>query len=465
MYKVTSKLKIVAFSLIILGALLTAVGFWQVPASQDAVKEMLANEAAHGGGHAIESNEHHDVATVSHGDASHETSVSGEHHGESAHGVSHEDEHAEHVYHQLKNRPWSAVYVAAFFFFMIGLGALAFHAVQKAAQAGWSPVLFRVMEGVSSYILPGGIIMFLLLLATGLGANHIFIWMNEGVDVVGHENYDAIVAGKTGFLNVPFWLFRAGAFLVGWNIYRWNIRKFGLKQDEAEDGDIAWYKKGFKHSAMFLVFFIVTESIMSWDWIMSFDPHWFSTLFGWYVFASMFVSAITAIALVTIFLKSKGYLEFVNDSHIHDLAKFMFGISIFWTYLWFSQFMLIWYSNIPEEVTYFVTRIEDYNIVFFGMVAINFLFPLLILMNSDFKRINWFVVTAGLFIIVGHYLDIYVMVMPSTVGESWFIGFPEIGSFLFFAGLFIFYVFHTISKAPLLVKGDPYVGESKHFHY
>ncbi|GAL00063.1 putative uncharacterized protein TTHA1760 [Nonlabens ulvanivorans] len=179
----------------------------------------------------------------------------------------------------------------------------------------------------------------------------------------------------------------------------------------------------------------------------------------------MFVSGITVIALVTIYLKSRGHLEFINDSHIHDLAKFMFGISIFWTYLWFSQFMLIWYSNIPEEVTYFITRIEDYNILFFGMVAINFLFPLLILMNSDFKRVNWFVVTAGIFILLGHYLDIYVMVMPATVGESWFIGMPEIGSFMLFAGIFLLVIFNTISKAPLLAKGDPFIGESKHFHY
>jgi hypothetical protein len=451
MYKVTSKLKIVAFVLMIIGALFTGIGFFAVPGSEADVKEMLALESsAHGGSHAVSSDDH---------------AVSGDHAVSNHHGDSHDDEHAEHVYHQLQNRPWSAVYVAAFFFFMIGLGALVFLALQKVSQAGWSPVLFRVMEGIGSYILPGGIIVFILLLLSGLHFNHLFVWMEEGIDVVGHENYDELVAGKTGYLNVPFWLFRAGAFLVGWNIYRWNIRKFGLNQDDAKEGDIAWYKKGFKHSAMFLVFFIVTESIMSWDWIMSVDPHWFSTLFGWYVFASMFVSGITTIALVTIFLKSKGYLEFVNDSHIHDLAKFMFGISIFWTYLWFSQFMLIWYSNIPEEVTYFVTRIQDYNILFFGMVAINFLFPLLILMNSDFKRVNWFVVTAGLFIIIGHYLDIFVMIMPATVGESWFIGFPEIGAFLFFAGLFIFYIFHTISKAPLLPKGDPYLGESKHFHY
>jgi Ni/Fe-hydrogenase subunit HybB-like protein len=205
--------------------------------------------------------------------------------------------------------------------------------------------------------------------------------------------------------------------------------------------------------------------MMSWDWIMSIDPHWFSTLFGWYVFASMVVSGVTTIALITIYLKSKGFLEFVNDSHIHDLGKFMFGFSVFWTYLWFSQFMLIWYSNIPEEVTYFMTRIEDYNLPFFGMLVMNFIFPLLILINSDFKRTNYFVVMAGIVIILGHYIDIYNMIMPSAVGDQWYIGAPEIGGFLFFLGLFIFIVFKELTKSPLLAKGDPYIGESKRFHY
>ncbi len=225
------------------------------------------------------------------------------------------------------------------------------------------------------------------------------------------------------------------------------------------------YKKNFKMSAGFLVFFIVSESIMSWDWIMSFDPHWFSTLFGWYVFASFFVSGITTIALVTIYLKSKGYLEYVNTSHIHDLAKFMFGISVFWTYLWFSQFMLIWYANIPEEVTYFVTRIQLYNLPFFGAVVMNFVFPLLILINTDFKRLNWVIVMAGTVILLGHYVDFFNMIMPGTVGDKWFIGVPEIASILFFLGLFIFVVFTALTKAPLLAKRNPFIEESKHFHY
>ncbi len=379
---------------------------------------------------------------------------------EQTHPMAEDEElaHLEHVLHQLQNKPWAAVYVGAFFFFMIALGVLAFYAVQYAAQAGWSPVLFRVMEGITAYLLPGSIIMFILLALSGFHLNHLFIWMDP--EVVAH---DEIIQNKSGYLNVTFFLIRAAIYIAGWNIFRYFMKRNSLRQDDATDN--TYYKKNFKLAAGFLVFFIVTESMMAWDWIMSFDPHWFSTLFGWYVFSSMFVSGITVIALVSIYLKSRGYLPFVNDSHIHDLAKFMFGISIFWTYLWFSQFLLIWYSNIPEEVTYFVSRIEDYGLVFFGMVALNFIFPLLLLMNSDFKRVNYFVVMTGIIILIGHYLDVFVMVMPATVGESWFIGIPEISALAFFGGLFIFVVFNSLTKAPLLVKRNPFKKESEHYHY
>ena len=269
--------------------------------------------------------------------------------------------------------------------------------------------------------------------------------------------------GKAGFLNGTFFLIRAAIFLAGWIFYREYSSKLSLAQDEATDDSN--FKKNFRWSAGFLVFYLVTESMMSWDWIMSVDPHWFSTLFAWYIFASMFVSGITVIAMVTIYLKSKGLLQDVNNSHIHDLAKFMFGISIFWTYLWFSQFMLIWYSDIPEEVTYYVTRIADFKLPFFGMIAMNFLFPVLLLMNSDFKRVNWFVIMAGIVILAGHYLDIFNAIMPSTVGDQWYIGIPEIASILFFAALFIFWVFRALSKAPLQPKRNPFIEESKNFHY
>lgn len=447
-YTLPNKLKLFAIILMVLGAVGIGAGFLSAPGSTAEVKQMMA---AHGDDHGEAANESHDTIEDSHGDAA-------------AHGASHdaadEQKHLEHTLHQLQNRPWSALYVACFFFFMIALGALAFYAVNFAAQAGWSPVLFRVMEAITAYLVPGGIIMFVLLGLSGFHINHLFVWADP--EVVAH---DVLLQGKAGWLNGTWMLIRAAIFLGGWITYRHFAVKFSRAGDTAKENDYSNFKKTFRISAGFLVFFLYTESMMSWDWIMSFDPHWFSTLFGWYVLAGMMVCAITTIALITIFLKSQGYLEIVNDSHIHDLAKFMFGFSIFWTYLWFSQFMLIWYANIPEEVTYFMTRIEDFNLPFFGMLAMNFLFPLLLLMNSDYKRVNWFVVLTGIVILVGHYIDIFVMVMPGTVGKSWFIGIPEIGSILFFLGLFILVVFTALTKAPLVLKNNPFMKESKNYHY
>ena len=497
MYTFSSKLKTFSFVLMIVGILGIGYGFLTAPKDIHEVEAMLKAEEAehHGGGHEaapaheakaepatheahtepvaatpsethVDSVAHDTTAAVAHTAPAAAPAAHAETAGHEAKAsVGHDDhkEHAEHVLHQLQNKPWAAVYVACLFFMLIALGALAFYAIQQVAQAGWSPVLFRVMQGITAYLLPGSIIFFILLLLSGFHFNHLFVWMNDGVTEVGHENYDALIAGKSGYLNFPFWIIRAAIFIAGWNLYRHLSRKNCLAQDEATDN--SFYKKNFKMSAAFLVFFIVTESIMSWDWIMSVDPHWFSTLFGWYVFASFFVSGITTISMVTLYLKSKGYLENVNSSHIHDLSKFMFGISVFWTYLWFSQFMLIWYSNIPEEVTYFKTRIEDFNLPFFGAVAMNFVFPILLLINTDFKRVSWIIVTAGVVILFGHYVDFFNMIMPATVGDRWFIGIPEISAILFFLGLFIFVVFNALTKAPLVPKRNPFIEESKHFHY
>lgn len=466
MYTFSKRLKIVSILLFVVGAIGWGTSYVASHGlTLEDVKTLLAEENFHHGAKASHSEEttetaHHDVQTdaEAHSAMTHSTLDSDAHdedsHADDAH---HDDSHAEHVLHQMHNRPYAALYIAAFFFFMISLGVLAFYAIQYAAQAGWSPVLFRVMEAITYYVLPGGLIV----LGIAFWADdHIFIWMDP--EVVAH---DALIQAKSGWLDKTWFTIRGLIFITGWSLYRYFSRKFSLAQDLAEVNDNSNFKKNFRISAGFLVFYIYTESIMSWDWIMSVDPHWFSTLFGWYVFASMFVSGITVIALITIYLKSKGLMEFVNDSHLHDLAKFMFAISVFWTYLWFSQFMLIWYANIPEEVTYFVTRIEDYNLPFFGMIILNFIFPFLVLMNSDYKRVPWFIVMAGVVILFGHYIDVFNMIMPATVGDQWFIGVPEISAILLFLGLFMFIVFYALSKAPLLAKGNPFIKESKHFHY
>ena len=457
MYKVTKNIKILSFSLMILGLVGLAYGFYTAPHSIEESKAIVASSShgEHGSDHAVDLEDKDESHSSDHAIVSdHSEEVNDLDFKSDEHSVSHD----EHVYHQLSNRPWSALYVAALFFFLISLGTLAFYAIQRASQAGWSPILFRVMEGITGYLLPGSIIILIFLILSTMHLNHLFIWMDPEV-----VNHDEIIKAKSGYLNSQFFIGRAIFYILGWNLYRFFSRKFSIAQDQSND--VSNHKKNFKISAGFLAFFIVTESMMSWDWIMSVDPHWFSTLFGWYVFASMFVSGITMIAIITIFLKSQGYLTGANHNHLHDLAKYMFGVSIFWAYLWFSQFMLIWYANIPEEVTYFITRMEDYALPFWGMLVTNLIFPFLVLMNSDYKRINWFIVTAGVVILIGHYIDFYNMIMPSAVGDQWFIGVAEIGGFLFFLGLFIFIVFSELTKAPLFAKGDPFMGESERFHY
>jgi len=463
-YKISNRLRLTAIILMIVGAIGIGFSFYTSHVTFNQVENMLENEHHRGDGHG-------EVAEYSN-EANHDSHATNEAHGEShsatnAHGEGHDqvDEHTKHVnhvMHAMHNRPWSAFYVAAFFFMMISLGVLAFYAIQYVSQSGWSPLVLRVMEGITAYLLPGALIVLLIAVASGtewLGGHYnIFVWMDP--DVVAH---DKLIQGKTGWLNIGGFLIRGLIFISGWCLYRYFARKFSIAQDKAEDNKN--FKKTFRISAAFLVFFIYTESMMSWDWIMSVDPHWFSTLFGWYVFAGMMVCGVTVIAFITMYLKGKGLLAQVNDSHLHDLAKFMFAFSIFWTYLWFSQFMLIWYSNIPEEVTYFVTRIEDYKLPFFGMLAMNFIFPLLLLMNSDYKRVPWFIVMAGVVILAGHYIDVFNMIMPATVGDQWSIGIPEIASLLFFAGLFIFIVFTALTKAPLVPTRNPFIKESENFHY
>ena len=462
MYQFSGRLKTFSKALIFIGLIGIAFSFYNGSKKtlEDAnhIIEAVHNDG-HENGHTQVKDSH--VEEMKHDD---HASQDDDHVSKEIKAEPHNDDHAEHVLHQLQNRPWSAFYVALFFSLGLSLLVLTFYAIQRVALVGWSVVILRVMEAITANLLPTSIIMVVLLVASVMHLNHLFPWMAEGVFDPESDKYDAIIDGKSWWMNSTGFIVRSIAYLLIWNAYRFFIRKGSIKEDTANDSNKT-YKNNYNMSVVFLFLFMITESMMSWDWIMSVDPHWFSTLFGWYVFASMFVSGITTIALITIYLKSKGYLEKVNHNHIHDLGKFMFGVSVFWTYLWFSQFMLIWFANIPEEVTYFITRIEDYNLPFFGMIVLNFIFPLLLLMNSDYKRVNWFIVMTGIIILIGHYIDVYNMIMPATVGDQWYFGIPEISGISFFAGLFIYVVFNSLAKAPLEPSGDPLIKESEKFVY
>jgi len=456
MYQFSGKLKMFSLALIILGVIGVAYSFYSgSKLNLEDAKHAVA--ASHSGDHSSSNEKTH---VSSHDETSNDHSET----TDQMHGESHGDDHAEHVLHQLQNRPWSAFYVPLFFFLGLTLLVLAFYAAQRVAQSGWSIVIFRVFEAITANLVPTSIIMAVVVILTAMHYNHLFSWMTPGTFDPSSPNYDPIVDGKKWWINTPGWVIRSIVYLLLWNAYRWLIRKNSIKEDTANDGGKT-YKFNYNSSVVFLVVFMITETLMSWDWIMGLDPHWFSTLFGWYVLATLLVSALTVTALVTIYLRSKGALPGVNDSHIHDLAKFMFGFSVFWTYLWFAQFMLIWYSNIPEEGTYFIARFNEYKLPFLAMVGMNFVFPILLLLNSDFKSKPWFVIIGGIVILAGHYVDVFIMIMPATVGGQWGFGIPEISALLLFVGIFIYATFSAFAKAKPIPQGNPFLEESEHFHY
>jgi hypothetical protein len=351
--------------------------------------------------------------------------------------------------------------INSFFFFAIGLGALFFLALQYATESGWYASVKRIIEAVAGF-LPYGIALLALslLTITFMDGAHIYTWMDPEMTNPNSHHYDEIIAGKAAYLNKGFFWIRTIVYLAVYFLFLRGFRNRSLEEDRVGGTEIHF--KNYRKGATFLVFFAVFSSTSAWDWLMSIDVHWFSTLFGWYTFAGMWVSTMVVLVLLTTYLKSLGYLPKVNDSHIHDLGKWTFATSFLWSYLWFSQFMLIWYANIGEEVTYYMMRIENFKILYFSMFFINFAFPMLILMSRDAKRNVRILTFVGLIILVGHWLDVYIMVSAGSLGANAKIGFLEIGMALLIAGLFIRIILNNLTKAPLTPVNHPFLDESIH---
>lgn len=354
-------------------------------------------------------------------------------------------------------RIWASVLINGFFFFGIGLCAAFFIAVQHAAEASWATVLKRVFEAVGSYMYVGWIF---LVLAFSFGGHDLYHWMHQDLLDPNSPEYDEIIAGKDPYLNQPFFWARTIFYFIIWIGFLHIVRRKSMQEDLV--GGTQIHFKLRKYSAIFLILFAVTSSSSAWDWIMSIDTHWYSALFGWYTFSGIWISGLIAMTLLTLYLKSQGYLQQVNENHLHDMGKWIFAISFLWTYLWFCQFMLIWYANIPEEVTYFIVRIEDYTYLYYTMVLINFTFPLIFLMDRDNKRNSTILVIVASIIFLSHWTDVYLMVTPGVMKDSGAIGILEVGMFLGFLGLFIYVVLHTLTKASLVVKNSPFLEESMH---
>ncbi|MDG1260529.1 MAG: quinol:cytochrome C oxidoreductase [Flavobacteriales bacterium] len=384
----------------------------------------------------------------------------------------------------LNQRFWANLLVNGFFFTAIALGALFFYALQYAAEVGWSAYVKRMFEAMFVGYLPIGLGVILIVLIAGQAhVHHLYHWMDSTlyceyvIEADGHAhcaeatetgavlntNYDEIIANKSAYFSPLFYWGRTFVYLAVFLIFARLFRKWSLEEDK--EASIERHFKVHRRSALFLVFFAVFSSTLAWDWIMSIDTHWFSTLFGWYLFSGMWVGAMIFALVSILYLRTKGYFQDLTQSHVHDLAKWMFAISMLWAYLWFSQFMLIWYSDIPEEVTYFTQRFfTEYKTPFILMFFINFAIPFYVMISRDAKRNPYFIIPTGLLIFVGHFVDTYLLVIPGTMFDHNHFGLLEVGMFIMFLGLFIFSVFRALSKAPLVPKNHPFLQESKDFH-
>lgn len=385
------------------------------------------------------------------------------------------------------SRFWSNYLINAVFFTGVSFIALFIIAAFTTTYTGWYIVVKRIWEAYAQFLWVGLILMLVLIAGIWGHFHHLYHWADEAAVAE-----DPVLLGKSSFLNKYWYTFGTLIILGTWYFFFARpMRKMSLKEDaEGHDTSFSLYRKYKKYAAIFLPIGAFTSAAMIWQWVMSVDAHWYSTMYAWYATSSWFVACLALTIMMVIYLKGRGVLPFVTTEHLHDLGKYLFAFSIFWTYLWFSQYMLIWYANVGEETVYFHTRINEYPVLFYGNLVLNFVVPFFVLMRNDTKRKTGSLFFVAFVVLLGRFLDFFQMVKPGVLhtthealahhGEeaateaahhasTFTAGFTipgllEIGTFLGFLAFFIFFVFKQMEKAPLVPKNDPYLAESLHHH-
>lgn len=377
----------------------------------------------------------------------------------------------------LHTRFWSNYLHNAVFFTGIGFISLFILAAFITAWAGWYTVMKRVWEAFSLFLIPGAVLMLVVIVGLLFDWHHLYHWADPEAVAA-----DKVLTHKSSFLNKGW--YTVGSFvIVGvWIFFAWKLRQLSLDEDKSGTSDYKHHHKMRIWAAAFLPLGGFTSAAIIWQWVMSVDSHWYSTLFAWYAAASWFVAAMALTVMVLAFLRFKGYFENVTREHLHDIGKYVFAFSIFWTYLWFSQYMLIWYANVGEETVYFQTRQEYFPVLFYGNLVLNFIAPFFILMRNDTKRKYGTMVFVAIIVFIGHWVDYFLMIKPGVLhtaeevmahgaehggdhGMEFMMGFMfpgllEFGTMIGFLGFFLFFVFRQLEKASLEPKNDPYLAES-----
>ncbi len=438
-FSFSGRSKMFAIVLMVLGIALAAFGAMQVKENWGATESHHETEQVEA--HAADSHDNHAEAAD---DSSHDE-------GEKA-TAGHHDEKS------WTSRLWANLLMNSYYFMLFAVGALFFIGVNYVANSGWATMIKRIPEAMSAYIIFGVIAIFGVIY---LAQDEIYHW----IEYFGHgyteadTAYDRILESKAWLLNSNFLFIAMPVIMLIWYAFRWKFRSNSIKEDK--EGGLGYFRNSTRWSAAFIFIFAFSFSVLVWVIIMSIDAHWYSTMFSVYNFAVSFVTGLTVMMMFLLYLKSKGYMEMVSDEVVHDLGKFMFAFCIFWGYIFLGQWLLIWYANIPEEVVYFNARFKDgYETLFYINIIMCFLAPFLILMMRNAKRSPIVLTIAGAVILVGHWIDVYLMIMPGTVGANAGFGLLEIGTTMAFAGLFIFVVLYSLSKANLYPVNHPYFLES-----
>ncbi len=352
-------------------------------------------------------------------------------------------------------RIWPNVLLAAWYITGIGFSGIMFVAIHYVSNAGWGVAIRRIPEAMFA-ALPIG---FLLMILVVLGAHHIYEWTH--LDVVAK---DPILQGKQPWLNLPGFIIRIPIYFGLWFLFGKPILNHSRKQDE--DGDASHSVKSMRWSAAFLYLGGIAFVIASFDWIMSVEPHWFSTIFGFYNFAGMFDAGLAFMIIVLIYLRRGGYLPELKNDHLHELGRYLFAFTTFWVYIWFSQHMLIWYANLPEETGYYLKRhFGSFGVLAVLNICLNWLIPFMILMFRKTKRSEKSLLLASFIVLAGHWTDLYMMIFPPLLDTDVPVfGLMEIGVVIGMIGVTMWVVLNKISKGNMIPVKDPYLEESLNLH-
>jgi hypothetical protein len=352
-------------------------------------------------------------------------------------------------------RTWANYLIVNYYFLSLSLGAAFFLAIQSISHSGWSAAFKRVPEAMMAYI-PVSAVFFLLLY---FGIHDLYSW-SHGETVAN----DPLLQHKSVYLNVPFFFLRLITFFILWIIFTSIVRKISKNEDMLNAADqtaiMTLFNKSELFSKIFIFIFAITFSLSAFDWIMSLEAHWYSTIFALKNLVAAFLHGTSILALIIFILYKRGYFSFLNEYHLHDFARYIFMLSIVWGYFWFAQFMIIWYGNIPEETAYYYIRWnEGWKVIFFLEIGLNWGIPFLVLLPVKTSRNLTVISIVILFLIIGQYLDLFMQIIPATTRQLKF-GWIEAGLLLGYTGLFALVVATALSNAKLVPSNHPYLEES-----